>query len=187
MSKMNEVISTSTSEIKVFYYIDGQDTPYLTKLNVTGSPPIGKVKEEIIDDEEILPFDTQDRIVAYLVSNEGSTISSGGGGLGEKNKHSKHLHHQQDYRILTSTPNSSFNIQQLRLQSEFGARSFSSSNLESTTSLDETENDQYSKITDSTIISSRYHGRNRPRGRQHQLPSGLDQVLFSILSSNFFI
>ncbi|CAF5023416.1 unnamed protein product, partial [Rotaria sp. Silwood1] len=220
---MNEVISTSTSEIKVFYYIDDQDTRYLTKLNVTASPrlkdfknaldrncskykfyfvtndpSIGKVKQEIINDEEILPFDAQDRIVAYLVSNEGSTISSGGGGLGEKNKHSKHLHHQQDYRILISTANSSLDIQQPGLQcicecdasensadyqncfakeqAEFGARSFSSSNLESTTSLDETENDQYSKITDSTIISSRYHGRNRPRGRQHQLPSGLDQA-----------
>ncbi|CAF5053151.1 unnamed protein product, partial [Rotaria sp. Silwood1] len=122
------------------------------------------------------------------------------------NKHSKHLHHQQDYRILISTANSSLDIQQPGLQcicecdasensadyqncfakeqAEFGARSFSSSNLESTTSLDETENDQYSKITDSTIISSPYHGRNRPRGRQHRLPSGLDQASSSSSSDS---
>ncbi|CAF1494803.1 unnamed protein product, partial [Rotaria sordida] len=31
----------------------------------------------------------------------------------------------------------------------------------------------------STTISSRYHGRNRPRGRQHELPLGLDQALSS--------
>jgi len=30
--------STSNSEIKVFYYIDDQNPPYLTKLNVNGLP-----------------------------------------------------------------------------------------------------------------------------------------------------
>ena len=94
--------STPNSEIKIFYYIDDQDPPYLTKLNLTGlprlkdfknaldrncskykfffatnDPSIGKVKEEIINDEQILPFDTPDRILAYLVSIEGSTTSSG--------------------------------------------------------------------------------------------------------------
>ncbi|CAF1273993.1 unnamed protein product [Rotaria sordida] len=78
---------------------------------VTNDQSIGKVKEEIINDEEILPFDTQDRILAYLVSLEGSTTSSGRGGGGEGNKQSKHLHHHQDDTILTLTINSSFNTQ----------------------------------------------------------------------------
>ena len=104
------------SEIKVFYYIDDQDPPYLTKLNLTGvprlkdfknaldrnctkykfffatnDPSIGKVKEEITNDEQTLPFDTSYRILAYLVSIEGSTTSSGGGGT----KSSKHQHHHE--------------------------------------------------------------------------------------------
>ena len=44
---------------------------------------------------------------------------------------------------------------------------------------------RYSTVTDSTTISSRYHGRNRPRRRKHRLPSGLDRVRmidFSIVS-----
>ena len=173
------------SEIKVFYYIDDQDPPYLTKLNVTGpsrlkdfknaldrncskykfffatnDPSIGKVKEEITNDEQILPFDTQDRILAYLVSIEGSTTSSGDGG----NKQSKHPHRHRDETILTCTTNSSFNIQQPRLQrmsrryasansadyQKYFANpravndvaSFPSSDLESTTFLDETEDDR---------------------------------------------
>jgi hypothetical protein len=178
----------SNSEIKVFYYIDDQDPPYLTKLNVTGlprlkdfknaldrncakykfffatnDPSIGKVKEEITNDEQILPFDTQDRILAYLVSIEGSTTSSGGGGDGG-NKQTKHPHRHRDETILTSTTNSSFNIQQPRLQrmsrryasansadyQKYFAKpramndvaSFPSSDLESTTFLDETEDDR---------------------------------------------
>ncbi|CAF0958214.1 unnamed protein product [Rotaria sordida] len=222
--------STSTSEIKVFYYIDDQDPPYLTKLNVTGlprlkdfknaldrncakykfffatnDPSIGKVKEEITNDEQILPFDTQDRILAYLVSIEGSTTSSGGGG-GSGSKQPKLSHHQRDDTILTSTTNSSFNIQQPRLQrmsrryasansadyqkyflkqrAVNDIASFPSSDLESTTFLDETEDDRYSTVTDSTTISSRYHGRNRPRRRKHRLPSGFDRASsFSSLNS----
>jgi hypothetical protein len=178
---------TSTSEIKVLYYIDDQDLPYLTKLNVTGlsrlkdfknaldrncskykfffatnDPSIGKVKEEITNDEQILPFDTQDRILAYLVSVEGSTTSSGGGGGSKQSKHPPH--HHRDDTILTSTTNSSFNIQQPRLQrmsrryasansadyQKYFAKpravndiaSFPSSDLESTTFLDETEDDR---------------------------------------------
>ena len=179
--------SNSNSEIKVFYYIDDQDPPYLTKLNVSGlpclkdfknaldrncskykfffvknNPSIGKVKEEIINDEQILPFDTQDCILAYLISIEGNTTSSGGG---EGNKQSEHLHHHQNDRIFTSTPNSSFNMQQpclqclsqsyasansaddqkcfAKQQAGIDATSFSSSDLESsTTFLDETEDDR---------------------------------------------
>jgi hypothetical protein len=183
--------TTATSEIKVFYYIDDQDPPYLTKLNVTSlprlkdfknaldrncskykfffatnDPSIGKVKEEITNDEQILPFDTQDRILAYLVSIEGSTTSSGGGG-GGGNKQSKQPqpHHHRDDTILTSTTNSSFNIQQPRLQrmsrryasansadyqkyftksrAVNDVASFPSSDLESTTFLDETEDDRF--------------------------------------------
>ncbi|CAF3296247.1 unnamed protein product [Rotaria sp. Silwood2] len=209
------------SKIKVFYYIDDQDPPYSTKLNVTGlprlkdfknvldrdcskykfffvtnDPSIGKVKEEIIDNEEILPFVTQDRIVAYLFSNEGSTTSSSGSGSEGGNEQSKHLHHHQDDTILTSTTNSSFNIQQPGLQhmnrcytsvnsadsqnyfakqrAEIEATSFSSSDLEPTTFSNVTKDNRYS-----TTISSRYHCRNRPRGRQHQLPSEFDQALSS--------
>ncbi|CAF2405320.1 unnamed protein product [Rotaria sp. Silwood2] len=217
----------STSEVKVFYYIDDQDPPYLTKLNVTGlprlkdfknaldrncskykfffatnDPSIGKVKEEITNDEQILPFDTQDRVLAYLVSIEGSTTSSGGGG----SKQPKHNYHHRDDTILTSTTNSSFNIQQPRLQrmsrryasansadyqkyflkqrAVNDMASFPSSDLESTTFLDETEDDRYSTVTDSTTISSRYHGRNRPRRKKHRLPSGFDRASsFSSLNS----
>ena len=39
---------------------------------------------------------------------------------------------------------------------------------------------RYSTVTDSTTISSRYHGRNRPRRRKHRLPSGLDRVNYFI-------
>jgi len=219
----------SNSEIKVFYYIDDQDPPYLTKLNVIGvprlkdfknaldrncakykfffatnDPSIGKVKEEIVNDEQILPFDTQDRILAYLVSIEGSTTSSGGG---SGSKPTKHAHHFRDDTILTSTTNSSFNIQQPRLQrmsrryasansADYqrylgkprvinDVSAFPSSDLESTTFLDETEDDRYSTVTDSTTVSSRYHGRNRPRRRKHRLPSGLDRASsFSSLNSD---
>ena len=179
----------SNSEIKVFYYIDDQDPPYLTKLNVIGvprlkdfknaldrncakykfffatnDPSIGKVKEEIVNDEQILPFDTQDRILAYLVSIEGSTTSSGGG---SGSKPTKHAHHFRDDTILTSTTNSSFNIQQPRLQrmsrryasansADYqrclgkprvinDVSAFPSSDLESTTFLDETEDDRLVK------------------------------------------
>jgi len=223
-----------TNEIKVFYYIDDQDPPYLTKLTVTdvprlkdfknaldrncgkfkyffatNDPSIGKVKEEISNDEQILPMDSTDRILAYLVSIEGSTTSSGGGGT----KPSKHHHHQlpndfDDETILTSTTNSSFHIQQPRLQRlsrRYASASsadyqryfqnknrpgneiagFASSDLDSTTFLDETEDDRYSTVTDSTTISSRYHGRNRPRRRKHRLPSGLDRASsFSSLNSD---
>jgi hypothetical protein len=186
--KSPEEQPASNAEIKVFYYIDDQDPPYLTKLNVTGvprlkdfknaldrncakykfffannDPCIGKVKEEITNDEQILPFDTQDRILAYLVSIEGSTTSSGGGENGV-NKQPKHPHRHRDDTILTSTTNSSFNIQQPRLQrmsrryasansadyQKYFAKpramndvaSFPSSDLESTTFLDETEDDR---------------------------------------------
>jgi hypothetical protein len=140
-SSVEQSISSLTpnSKIKVYYFIDDQDSPYLTKLNVTGSPclkdfknallnsskykfffttndpSLGKVKEEIIDDEQILPFDTQGCILAYLFSIEDSTISSGSGAE-EGNNQSKHPHHYRDDRILISTPNSSFNIQQPYLQ-----------------------------------------------------------------------
>ncbi|CAF1562442.1 unnamed protein product, partial [Adineta ricciae] len=231
-SPVEQPVSSSTpnSEIKVFYYIDDQDPPYLTKLSVTGTPclrdfknaldrncskykfffatndpSIGKVKEEIVNDDQVLPFDTTDRVLAYLVSIEGSTTSSGGGGSGSKQ--TKHPHHFRDDTMLTSTTNSSFNIQQPRLQrmsrryasansadyqKYFGkpraandASSFPSSDLESTTFLDETEDDRYSTVTDSTTISSRYHGRNRPRRRKHRLPSGLDRASsFSSLNSD---
>ena len=181
--KLPDDHATGNSEIKVFYYIDDQDPPYLTKLNVIGvpclkdfknvldrncskykfffatnDPSIGKVKEEITNDEQILPFDTQDRIVAYLVSIEGSTTSSGGGGA------TRTKHHHRDDTILTSTTNSSFNIQQPRLQrmsrryasansadyqkylvKQRGfndVSSFPSSDLESTTFLDDTEDDR---------------------------------------------
>ena len=33
-----------------------------------------------------------------------------------------------------------------------------------------------STMTDSTAMSSRYHGRNRPRRRKHRLPLGFDRV-----------
>jgi hypothetical protein len=189
-SSSSPTLSSSTpinSEIKIFYYIDDQDPPYLTKLNLTdkprlkdfknaldrnctkykfffatNDPSIGKVKEEIINDEQILPFDTTDRILAYLVSIEGSTTSSGGGG---GSKSSKHHHYDRDE---TSTTNSSFNIQQPRLQRmskryasansadhqknflkqqqqramNDDVPSFPSSDLESTTFLDETEDDR---------------------------------------------
>lgn len=178
--------ASSNSEIKIFYYIDDQDPPYLTKLNLTESarlkdfknaldrncskykfffatndPSIGKVKEEISNDEQILPFDTPDRILAYLVSIEGSTTSSGG------SRHSKHHHHyDRDDTMTTSTTSSSFNIQQPRLQRmskrytsgnsadhqryfpkaqraiHDDVTSFPSSDLESTTFLDETEDDR---------------------------------------------
>jgi hypothetical protein len=181
--------STPTnSEIKIFYYIDDQDPPYLTKLNLpdlprlkdfknaldrnctkykfffaTNDPSIGKVKEEITNDEQILPFDTPDRILAYLVSTEGSTTSSGGG-----SKQSKHHHHyERDDTMTTSTTSSSFNIQHPRLQRmsrryasansadhqkyllkqqraiNDDVASFPSSDLESTTFLDETEDDRF--------------------------------------------
>jgi hypothetical protein len=241
--------STPTnSEIKIFYYIDDQDPPYLTKLNLTGlpclkdfknaldrnctkykfffatnDPSIGKVKEEIINDEQILPFDTPDRILAYLVSTEGSTTSSGGGSKQSKHHHHYH-HHGRDDTMITSTTNSSFNIQQPRLQRmsrryasgnsadhekyflkqqrpvNDDVTSFPSSDLESRTFLDETEDDRfvecftkrrdflsmkisirYSTVTDSTTMSSRYHGRNRPRRRKHRLPSALDRVNFFLL------
>ena len=214
--------TSNTSEYKIFYYIDDQDPPYLTKLSLTDVPrlkdfknvldrnctkykiffatndsSIGKVKEEIISDEQILPFDPPDRIVPYLVSIEGSTTSSGGGG---GSKPSKQCHYDRDDTMSTSTTNSSFNIQQPRLQRmskrytsansadhqkyflkqqrhiSDDVTSIPSSDLESTTFLDETEDDRCSTITDSTAISSRYHGRNRQRRRKHRLPSGLDRV-----------
>ncbi len=47
---------------------------------------------------------------------------------------------------------------------------------------------RYSTVTDSTTISSRYHGRNRPRRRKHRLPSGLDRVIISyFIHSKFLI
>ncbi|CAF1199625.1 unnamed protein product [Rotaria sordida] len=149
---------------------------------VTNDQSIGKVKEEI------LPFDTQDRILAYLVSLEGSTTSSGRGGEGEGNKQSKHLHHHQDDTILTLTINTnSTDYQKYFAKQRAGIEviSFPSNDLESTTFLDETEDDRYSTVTDSTTISSRYHSRNRPRGRIHQLQSGLDRASpFSSLNSD---
>jgi hypothetical protein len=180
---------STNSEIKIFYYIDDQDPPYLTKLNLTdlprlkdfknaldrnctkykfffatNEPSIGKVKEEIINDEQILPFDTPDRILAYLVSIEGSTTSSGGGGS-KQSKHHRH-HYERDDTMTTSITNSSFNIQQPRLQRTSrryasgnsadhekyflkqqraindDATSFPNSDIESTTFLDETEDDR---------------------------------------------
>lgn len=183
-----------TNEIKIFYYIDDQDPPYLTKLNVPGAPrlrdfknaldrncskykfffatndpSIGKVKEEISNDDQTLPFDTPDRILAYLVSIEGSTTSSGGGGGGRSSKNqSYHQYHQdRDDTIATSTTNSSLHIQQPRLQRlsrrytsghsadhqryfakpqrivDDDATSFPNSDIESTNFLDETEDDRY--------------------------------------------
>lgn len=186
------------SEIKIFYYIDDQDPPYLTKLNLTdvprlkdfknaldrncakykfffatNDPSIGKVKEEIINDEQVLPFDTPDRILAYLVSIEGSTTSSGGGGSSKPPKHHHHYHHHhdRDETMTTSTTSSSFNIQQPRLQRTSrryastnsadyqkyihkqqravndDITSIPSSDIESTTFIDETEDDRLAKIS----------------------------------------
>lgn len=181
--------STPTNtETKIFYYIDDQDPPYLTKLSLssaprlkdfksaldrncakykfffaTNDPCIGKVREEISNDEQALPFDTPDRVLAYLVSIEGSTTSSGGGG---SSRQSKHYHHDHDETLASSTTNSSFNIQQPRLQRnsrrytsgnsvdhekyflkqhrahQDESTSFPNSDLESTTFLDETEDDR---------------------------------------------
>lgn len=238
MEQTQPTASTPTNiEVKVFYYIDDQDPPYLTKLVVndtprlrdfknvldrngtkykyffaTNDPSIGKVKEEIVNDDQTLPMDTPDRIVAYLVSIEGSTTSSGGGSGTKPVKQQHHHHHHHapsidDDTIMTSTTNSSFHIQQPRLQrmsrryasansadyqryfhkqqrgvNDIG--SFPSSDLDSTTFLDETEDDRYSTVTDSTTISSRYHGRNRQRRRKHRLPSELDRASsFSSLNS----
>ena len=184
---------SSSSEIKIFYYIDDQDPPYLTKLNLTepprlkdfknaldrncskykfffatNEPSIGKVKEEISNDEQTLPFDTTDRILAYLVSIEGSTTSSGGGSGSKPSKshHHHHHHYERDETMTTSTTSSSFNIQQPRLQRlsrrytsansadhqrylskpqrvmNDEVTSFPNSDLESTTFLDETEDDR---------------------------------------------
>ncbi|CAF5112296.1 unnamed protein product, partial [Rotaria sp. Silwood1] len=52
MSKMSEVeptslSSTTTSEIKIFHYIDHEDLPYLTKLNVTGLPRLKDFKNAL--------------------------------------------------------------------------------------------------------------------------------------------
>ena len=194
-----EPTSTSTNtnnEIKIFYYIDDQDPPYLTKLNVSGparlkdfknaldrncakykfffatnDSSIGKVKEEISNDEQVLPFDTPDRILAYLVSIEGSTTSSGGGGERSRPAKSQHHHHyDRDETMTTSTTNSSFNIEQPRLQRlsrrytsansadhqrylvkpqrivNDDVTSIPSSDLESTTFLDETEDDRYVRL-----------------------------------------
>ncbi|CAF1089550.1 unnamed protein product [Adineta ricciae] len=223
-------LTLNNSEIKVFYYIDDQDPPYLTKLNLTSTPRLkdfknaldrnctkykfffatndpsmGKVKEEITNDEQVLPFDTPDRILAYLVSIEGSTTSSGGGG----SRQSKHYHHDRDDTMTISTTNSSLNIQQPRLQRTSRRyasgnsadhekyflkqqravndelSSFPNSDLESTTFLDETEDDRYSTVTDSTAVSSRYHGRNRPRRRKYRAPAGFDRASsFSSLNSD---
>lgn len=195
LSLSSSTNSTPTnSEIKIFYYIDDQDPPYLTKLNLsdlprlkdfknaldrnctkykfffaTNDPSMGKVKEEITNDEQILPFDTTDRILAYLVSIEGSTTSSGGGGDREsikQPKYHRHHHYDRDETMTTSTTSSSFNIQQPRLQRmsrryasansadhqkyflkqqraiNDDVTSFPSSDLESTTFLDETEDDR---------------------------------------------
>ncbi|CAF5178995.1 unnamed protein product [Rotaria sp. Silwood1] len=112
--------------------------------------------------------DTQGRIVAYLFSNEGSTTSSSGSGSDGENKQSKHLHHHQDDTILTSTTNSSFNIQQPGLQhmnrcytsvnsadyrnyfakqrAEIEATSFSSSDLEPTTFSNVTKDNRLVEI-----------------------------------------
>lgn len=247
--------TANPSEIKIFYYIDDQDPPYLTKLNLTdvprlkdfknaldrnctkykfffatNEPSIGKVKEEIINEEQTLPFDSPDRIVAYLVSIEGSTTSSGGGG---GSKQSKHHHYDRDETMTTSTTNSSFHIQQPRLQRmskrytsgnsadhqryflkqqrhiNDDATSIPSSDFESTTFLDETEDDRLdeelmiffffsprkcffllircSTVTDSTAMSSRYHGRNRQRRRKHRLPTGLDRVNISFKFSRRYL
>ena len=183
--------TNTNNEIKIFYYIDDQDPPYLTKLNVTGparlkdfknaldrncakykfffatnDPSIGKVKEEISNDEQVLPFDTPDRILAYLVSIEGSTTSSGGGERSRPAKAQHHHHYDRDETMTTSTTNSSFNIEQPRLQRlsrrytsansadhqryfvkpqrivNDDVTSIPSSDLESTTFLDETEDDR---------------------------------------------
>ncbi|CAF4394971.1 unnamed protein product, partial [Adineta steineri] len=139
--------------------------------------------------------------------------SSGGGGGGSKQS-KYHHHHDRDDTIATSTTSSSFAIQQPRLQRTSrryasgnsadhekyfkpqsqqqqqrvindDIASFPSSDLESTTFLDETEDDRYSTVTDSTAVSSRYHGRNRPRRpKKHRLPPGFDRTSsFSSLNS----
>lgn len=184
----------ANAEYKVFYYIDDQDPPYLTKLSVTdvprlkdfknaldrnctkykfffatNDPSIGKVKEEITNDEQILPMDAPDRVLAYLVSIEGSTTSSGGASGTKQVKNHHHHHPIEDDTIMTSTTNSSFHIQQPRLQrmsrryasansadyqrhflkqqrAGNDMSSFPSSDLDSTTFLDETEDDRYVRI-----------------------------------------
>ncbi|CAF0947490.1 unnamed protein product [Didymodactylos carnosus] len=220
-------------ETKIFYYIDDQEPPYLTKLCqqqpvklkdfknaldrncskykfffMSSDNTIGKVKEEIINDDQILPYadNGTDRIVAYLVSIEGSTTS--GGDRSSTASGEKHQHKQRiiDDDTLTTTTNSSSFIQQPRLQRNSrryhsGASqdhrflikqqrqhqdsSFPSSDLDTTTFLDETEDDRYSTITDSTAVSSRYHGRNRQRRRKHRLPIAIDRASsFSSLNSD---
>jgi len=108
----------------------------------TNDPSIGKVKEEIINDEQILPYDTQDRIIAYLVSIEGSTTSDDGGD-GGGNKQFKYFHHHQDDTATNSADYEKYSAKQ---RAGIGATSFSSSDLESTTFLDETEDDRLVQI-----------------------------------------
>ncbi|CAF1367412.1 unnamed protein product [Didymodactylos carnosus] len=135
---------------------------------------IGKVKEEIINDDQILPYadNSTDRILAYLVSIEGSTTS--GGDRSSTASGGKHQYKQQriiDDDTLTTTMNNSSFIQQPRLQRN--SRRYHS------------EDDRYSTITDSTTVSCRYHGRDRQRRRKHRLPAAIDRASsFSSLNSD---
>nr|XP_046916250.1 segment polarity protein dishevelled homolog DVL-3-like isoform X3 [Dermatophagoides farinae] len=90
----------STNETRIVYHVDDEETPYLVKLPIPHSQiklsdfksaislprphykyffksydkEVGVVKEEIFDDNASLPI-FKDRVVAWLVSTEGSVVS----------------------------------------------------------------------------------------------------------------
>ncbi|CAF1193102.1 unnamed protein product, partial [Didymodactylos carnosus] len=233
--KLQQIATSSPCpliETKIFYYIDDQEPPYLTKLCqqhpvklkdfknaldrncskykfffMASDNTIGKVKEEIINDDQILPYADHEFEANQYFFSEGSTTS--GGDRSSTASSERHQYKQQriiDDDTLTTTMNSSSFIQQPRLQRnsrryhssasqdhrflikqqrQHQDSSFPSSDLDTTTFLDDTEDDRYSTITDSTTVSSRYHGRNRQRRRKHRLPVAIDRASsFSSLNSD---
>ncbi|RWS13042.1 Segment polarity protein dishevelled-like protein DVL-3, partial [Dinothrombium tinctorium] len=193
-------MDAKTDETRIVYHVDDEETPYLVKLPIPANRitladfkavlslpkpnykyffkstdyDFGVVKEEVIEDDAKLPL-FKGRVVAWLVSADGSNVSDGsssqvteisgvpGGGIGS--------HHQRLPLIGDSRPAS------------FHGRSTAalSDNCDSVTTCTETD----------SIVSSRKghhytkHGHNH--GHHHHHHCGCDSVMTSDIDTTSFI
>ena len=157
-------------ETKIMYYIDDEDTPYLIRIpkspgsvtlldlkNILLLPrtnykfffksaddEFGIVKEEIADDDAVLPL-FKGRVVSYIVSDEGSQEGSGSHSGTEIDMTNSHV-----------SRNTS---------------SCMTSDVDSTVYSDSETASRVSTSTDETSVSRIHANRQRRRKRRHVHPS----------------
>ena len=180
----------STDETKIIYHIDDEETPYLVKVPVPHSDitladfkaalslprlnykyffkslddDFGVVKEEIIDENTILPI-FKGRVVAWLVAADGSNLSDNTSQQACSDRHSDrpnvhHYHRTPEHNPCRCGDTSSV------VTSDIETTSFVDSDDDSDNDI----NSHTSTTTDETSVSRLNSRRHRRRRRRHRMP-----------------